>query len=881
MRLILHVDLDGFYAQVEEHRHPELAGRPLAVQQWQGLIAINYVAKNAGVTRFMNIAEAQRKCPDLALVHVDIVHDKVSLEPYRAASRDIHAAIERFGVCEKAGLDEAFLDVTKIAMARRAKRQANRASLGDTTSASDIDVRLLSVDELITSPFLLDLVHTSKYLTEAAFNYSNPKTRYKEVCRSTSSSQPSTFSTLMSQATATTAPSFTSVTIAAEPCSTPKGDTTPDQSSDPHPSEVFIGCLASTRVIRGNTVVLLGDRWKPHTKEDELLFEAAVVSAHLRFSIYSELGYQVSSGISTTKLASKMASGHKKPAHQTLVPPASMNVFMTEMPLDKVPLFHRKMGSRLKRLFKRLHPEKFYDKDFVVHVKHCLSLNVAELETEFGTETALWVHRYLRGQDDRIVQPKGPPRSLLEAKALSKTIADPEEVRSWLMKLSLGLAERILDDKQRHRRWPKSITVQFHIPSTPKDVSRSCGHVRPVPFSVVRQALGDGEDTPATRRTTEIQCLADSLCTTAFTTLKKETATSRFAFSRLALFAIYSMDKQMAAAAAEVRSGRQRDISSFTQAMTTQEAQDSLTNSLVSSSSSSSVLSSTTPSTTLVAVSTGVKPTEAPLASAITLSSAEMSHVTTTSATTAAQRLKKGRDKGGGSCNGTLLSFCTKGSTSLPVEAQAPVVKAQQTKRQNVRDLILRSQSSQSSKQDKAASKRTPCPVCGQLIAVALADAHVNHHFSTNSTSESASPAIDQHDAASTSTLPDQSTLFAHFQRKASSVSTQTRTSAPTLNRTKATAVKQKYSLAAFTAMQQHDLESGKCEPHQQPQAKRPSCRALATVDGEAFATIANDGVQGDVLFSSATEDDDDDIVIVREVKGGVQAPFCKQPKWN
>jgi hypothetical protein len=61
-RVILHIDLDAFYAQVasasplnlqvEEHRHPELAGRPIAVQQWNSLIAVGYAARKFGVKRF-------------------------------------------------------------------------------------------------------------------------------------------------------------------------------------------------------------------------------------------------------------------------------------------------------------------------------------------------------------------------------------------------------------------------------------------------------------------------------------------------------------------------------------------------------------------------------------------------------------------------------------------------------------------------------------------------------------------------------------------------------------------------------------------------------------------------------------------------------------
>lgn len=49
----------------------------------------------AGVNRFTSVQEALRLCPDIAFVHVDVVHDKVSLEAYRAASRTIMTVFER------------------------------------------------------------------------------------------------------------------------------------------------------------------------------------------------------------------------------------------------------------------------------------------------------------------------------------------------------------------------------------------------------------------------------------------------------------------------------------------------------------------------------------------------------------------------------------------------------------------------------------------------------------------------------------------------------------------------------------------------------------------------------------------------------------------
>lgn len=109
--------------------------KPLAVQQWQGLIAINYPSRKFGLTRMMSPAEAKKLCPDIILQHVatwregdsqaqyhvdaakNIATHKVSLDPYRLESRRILACIKEtlpanLQRVEKAGIDEVFLDLS-------------------------------------------------------------------------------------------------------------------------------------------------------------------------------------------------------------------------------------------------------------------------------------------------------------------------------------------------------------------------------------------------------------------------------------------------------------------------------------------------------------------------------------------------------------------------------------------------------------------------------------------------------------------------------------------------------------------------------------------------------------------------------------------------
>ena len=139
-RRIVHIDMDAFYASVEQRDRPELRGRPVAVggrPEGRGVVAAaSYEARAFGVRSALSMAQAVRRCPELAIVPPDFAK-------YRAISQqvfDLYRAVTP--KVEPLSLDEAYLDVTENAwgepyatrVAKRLKAQI-RETTGLTASA--------------------------------------------------------------------------------------------------------------------------------------------------------------------------------------------------------------------------------------------------------------------------------------------------------------------------------------------------------------------------------------------------------------------------------------------------------------------------------------------------------------------------------------------------------------------------------------------------------------------------------------------------------------------------------------------------------------------------------------------------------------------------
>src|SRR5688572_31654952 len=108
-RAILHVDMDAFYAAVEQHDDPELAGQPVVVGGAGGrgvVAAASYEVRRFGVHSAMPMREALRRCPHAVCV-------RPRFDRYKGVSETVFGVFHEFTpVVEGLSLDEAFLDVT-------------------------------------------------------------------------------------------------------------------------------------------------------------------------------------------------------------------------------------------------------------------------------------------------------------------------------------------------------------------------------------------------------------------------------------------------------------------------------------------------------------------------------------------------------------------------------------------------------------------------------------------------------------------------------------------------------------------------------------------------------------------------------------------------
>src|SRR6516165_8628871 len=156
-RKIIHIDMDAFYASVEQRDNPELRGKPVAVggSRERGVVAAaSYEARKFGVRSAMPSISAKRKCADLIFV-------KPRFDAYRAASLQIGDIFAQYTpLVEPLSLDEAYLDVTE--------------NLKGIASATEIAKEIRAKIRAETSLTASAGVSNNKFLAKLASDHNKP-----------------------------------------------------------------------------------------------------------------------------------------------------------------------------------------------------------------------------------------------------------------------------------------------------------------------------------------------------------------------------------------------------------------------------------------------------------------------------------------------------------------------------------------------------------------------------------------------------------------------------------------------------------------------------------------------------------------------------------
>ncbi len=157
LRKIIHVDMDAFYASVEQHDNPDLKGKPVAVGggSKRGVVsAASYEARRFGVRSAMSGYIAKRNCPDLIFV-------KPRFDRYKEVSQQVRSIFfEYTDLVEPLSLDEAYLDVTE-------NKKGNPSA---TLIAQEIRQKVFDKTGLTASAG----ISINKFIAKVASDYNKP-----------------------------------------------------------------------------------------------------------------------------------------------------------------------------------------------------------------------------------------------------------------------------------------------------------------------------------------------------------------------------------------------------------------------------------------------------------------------------------------------------------------------------------------------------------------------------------------------------------------------------------------------------------------------------------------------------------------------------------
>ncbi|OJD27571.1 hypothetical protein ACJ73_01029 [Blastomyces percursus] len=406
LRIIAHIDLDAFYAQCEMVRLNTPRTQPLAVQQWESLIAVNYAARAFNITRMLTAAEARKRCPQLITQHVAtfregegadwkyrddaaecVATDKVSLEPYRAESRrileGIRAALAAWG-------EGVMRDVGGGGEWRGGAGTKNELQL---QLQQLVRVEKAGIDEVF--------VDLSALVYETLLDR-HPMLREEEVGRDMNEKLP----------------------------------------------------RPPTTVLEWGKEDMLVDLDAGQAEEDDpdwddvcMLIGADIVRS-VRATIWERLKYTCSAGIARNKMMAKLGSACNKPNKQTIVRNRAVQQFLGGFKFTQIRMLGGKLGKQVAAIFG------------TDEVGGLLHIPVEQLRLKLGDDTGTWLYELLRGYEYSEVSVRTQIKSMLSTKSFRPGIQSSTQAEKWLRIFVADIYGRLLEEGVlENKRRPRVITI--------------------------------------------------------------------------------------------------------------------------------------------------------------------------------------------------------------------------------------------------------------------------------------------------------------------------------------------------------------------------------------------------------------------------------------
>lgn len=464
-RVILHFDLDCFYASCERELNPALRGVPLAVSQYNpygdlkdkalpherwivkggaastttttnpqslsssspsrsqqqqqqentngSLIAVSYEARASGVKRNQRGKEACRACPQLHIVQVPVKHGKADLTLYRTASKRVMEILQK-------GIKEAANEIL----------ENKTTTMCDEALSQMMTVEIASIDEVY-----MDVTKLANRLMERITQGKGDNTLWQRMIGT------------------------------AGNCTTIGGVEVLSKAA------LATNALAKDELRRGSHVQVLDNKvdagsrewWDRHLSSFSVIQLRLVCGAYLaaqaRAIVESSFDggvFTLSAGISTNKTLAKLASGLKKPNRQTLIyrDARVLQKLFHPLPLGRIRGLGGKFGDAIASQLQ------------IETVGQLAEIPLPQLQQV--SKSAQFLYDISRGLCTDEVTPRNKPKSIECSKTfrghLSIPTNDKAKLEKWMGELCSELIERLQSDKDEYNRVASTIkvSVQFH-----------------------------------------------------------------------------------------------------------------------------------------------------------------------------------------------------------------------------------------------------------------------------------------------------------------------------------------------------------------------------------------------------------------------------------